>query len=135
MVPRGIAGSGPSSPRVCKGFLEATNSRVRVLFDTNVPAPLSAALSRHDVVRTGELGWQNLENGALLDAAETAGFEVLLTCEQNVPSQQNFAGRKFALVVLSTNHWPTIRDVASRIATRVDFAQRGQIIRIDVSSP
>ena len=73
------------------------------------------------MVRAGELGWQSLENGALLDAAEGAGFDVLITCDQNVLQQQNFTGRKLAVVVLSTNHWPTLRPVAAGIATKVDF--------------
>ena len=41
-------------------------------------------------MRADELGWQGLENGALLDAAEQAGFDLLLTCDQNVQYQQNF---------------------------------------------
>jgi hypothetical protein len=39
----------------------------------NTPAPLARFLRGHDVVRSDELGWQGLENGALLDAAENAG--------------------------------------------------------------
>ena len=107
---------------------------MKILFDTNVPALLIRFLRGHQVVRTGELGWQRLENGALLDAAEGAGFEVLVTCDQNVPHQQNLTERKIALVILSTNHWPTLRRVAPRIATKIDFAQRGQVVRIDVGA-
>jgi hypothetical protein len=84
------------------------------------------------VVRSDELGWQGLENGALLDVAENAGFDLLLTCDQNVRYQQNFTSRKLALVVLSSNHWPTLRPVAARIASAVDFVQTGQIVRVDV---
>jgi len=105
---------------------------VRVLFDTNTPAPLARFLRRHQIKRTGELNWQGLENGDLLDAAEEAGFEVLVTCDRNVQYQQNFADRKLAVVVLSTNHWPTIRPAAARIATVVDFIQMGQVVRVDV---
>jgi hypothetical protein len=86
------------------------------------------------VVRADELGWQGLENGALLDAAEQAGSDLLLTCDQNVRYQQNFAGRKLALVILSSNHWPTLRRIAARIATAVDFVQTGQIVRVDVAA-
>jgi hypothetical protein len=57
---------------------------------------------------------------------------VLLTCDQNIRHQQNFADRKIALIVLSSNHWPTLRPVAGRIATAVDFAQRGQVIFVDI---
>jgi len=106
---------------------------VKILFDANTPAPLARFLRGHEVVRADELGWQGLENGALLDAAEQAGFDLLLTCDQNVRYQQNFTGRKLALVVLSSNHWPTLRPIAARIATAVDFVQTGQIVRVDVA--
>ena len=84
-------------------------------------------------MRADELGWQGLENGELLEAAEQAGFDVLVTCDQNVPHQQNFTGRKLALVMLSSNHWPTLRRTAAQIATAVDFVRTGQIVRIDVA--
>ena len=78
--------------------------------------------------------WQGLENGALLDAAEQGGFDLLLTCDQNVRYQQNFTGRKLAMLVLSSNHWPTLRPVAAKIATAVDFVQTGQIVRVDIAT-
>ena len=84
-------------------------------------------------MRADELGWQGLENGALLDTAEQAGFDLLLTCDQNVRYQQNLTTRKVALVVLSSNHWPTLRRVAARIATVVDFVQTGQIVQVDIA--
>ena len=85
------------------------------------------------MVRADELGWQGLGNGALLDAAEQAGFDLLLTCDQNVRYQQNFSSRKLALLILSSNHWPTLRRIAARIATAVDFVQTGQIVRVDIA--
>ena len=106
---------------------------MKILFDADTPVPLARFLRGHEVVRADELGWQGLENGALLDAAEQAGFDLLLTCDQNVRYQQNFAGRKLALVILSSNHWPTLRRIAARIATAVDFMQTGQIVRVDVA--
>ncbi len=33
----------------------------------------------------------------------------MITCDQNIRYQQNLAGRRPALVVLTTNHWDTIR--------------------------
>ena len=80
---------------------------MKILFDTNAPATLARSLRGHQVTRTGELGWQSLANGALLDAAEKAGVDVLVTCDQNVRYQQNFTDRKLAVVSLSTNHWPS----------------------------
>jgi hypothetical protein len=106
---------------------------VKILFDANTPAPLAWFLRGHEVVRADELGWQGLENGALLAAAEQGGFDLLLPCDRNVRYRQNFTGRKLGLVVLSSNHWPTLRPIAARIATAVDFVQTGQIVRVDVA--
>jgi hypothetical protein len=107
---------------------------VKILFDTNTPAPLARYLRRHQVSRAGEMGWQNLENGALLNAAEQAGFDVLVTCDQSVRYQQNLVERKLAVVILSTNHWPSLRAVGARIATAVDFVQGGQIVSVDITT-
>jgi hypothetical protein len=106
---------------------------VKILFDTNTPVQLARFLRGHSVTRTGELNWQRLENGELLSAAEQAGFDVLVTCDQNLPYQQNFTDRKLAVVILSTNHWPSLRPTAIRIAAAVDFVQRGQVIRVDIT--
>ena len=106
---------------------------MKILFDANTPAPLARFLRGHHVLRSDELGWQGLENGALLNASEEAEFDLLITCDQNVPYQQNFTNRKLAVVILSSNHWPTLRRVAAQIATAVDFVQSGQIVRVDVT--
>src|SRR5271155_943911 len=130
-----VCQSGTGARRSClrQKFPGIAGVGLKILFDANTPAPLARFLRRHDVVRADELGWQGLENGALLDAAENAGFDLLLTCDQNVRYQQNFPSRKLALVVLSSNHWPTLRRVAARIASAVDFAQTGQIVKVDIT--
>ncbi len=107
---------------------------MKVLFDANTPAPLAQYLRKHQVTRADELGWQGLKNGGLLDAAEHEGFDALVTCDQNIPYQQNFTDRRLAIVIVSTNHWPSLRPVAARIAAAIDFVQRGQILRIDITT-
>ncbi|HQX50372.1 MAG TPA: hypothetical protein PLY87_15145 [Planctomycetaceae bacterium] len=47
-----------------------------------------------------EQGWGSLANGELLDAAERAGFELLVTTDQNLQYQQNLTARRIAIVVL-----------------------------------
>jgi len=100
---------------------------VKILFDANTPAPLARFLRGHEVVRADELGWQGLENGAMIDAAEQAGFDLLLTCDQNVRYQQNFASRKLALVILSSNHWPNHAEpVQQRVLEDSEAGGRGR---------
>jgi len=77
---------------------------LKVLFDHNVPKKLRRALAAHEVSTAAEIGWATIENGDLLKLAESGGFDLLLTCDQNISYQQNLKGRQLALVVLSTNY-------------------------------
>ena len=107
---------------------------MKILLDSSTPAPLAFSLRAHEVVRTGQLGWQSLEDGILLDIAEREGFQVLITCDQSIPHQQNMKDRKIAVLVLSSNRWPLVKRAAPQIAPLIGFLQRGQIRRIDVRS-
>jgi hypothetical protein len=72
-----------------------------ILFDHGTPKGLMAALVGHTIITAQAKGWDTLDNGALLDAAETAGVDLLLTTDRRIRYQQNLAGRKIALVVLT----------------------------------
>jgi hypothetical protein len=50
-----------------------------VLFDQGTPVPIRPFLKEHTVQATAERGWDTLENGELLKAAEAAGFDVLVS--------------------------------------------------------
>ena len=71
-----------------------------------------------------ELGWSELSNGALLDAAEQGGFDVLVTTDSNLAYQQNLALRRIAIVVLSTTNWPRIQRAVDRVIAVIDQAQK-----------
>jgi hypothetical protein len=66
-----------------------------------------------------------LENGELLKAAGAAGFDVLLTSDQNIRFQQNLVGQRLALITLGSNIWKIIADYRSEITAAVDKATPG----------
>ena len=72
-----------------------------ILFDHGTPKGLARALSEHTVHTAQSKGWDALTNGELLDAAESAGFELLLTTDRRIRYQQNLRVRRIALVVLT----------------------------------
>ena len=76
---------------------------MRILLDQNIPERIDLVLPGHDVTHAFRIGWHDLANGELLSAAENAKFEILLTADQSIRYQQNLAGRKIALIVLSSN--------------------------------
>ena len=95
---------------------------MRILFDQGTPAPLRHSLTGHTVETAFELGWAALQNGALIAAAEDAGFEVFVTTDKNLKYQQNHTARSISIVVLSTTSWPRIQLVLADIVTAVESA-------------
>jgi len=103
-----------------------------VLFDHSTPAPLSTCLTGHTVVEARDRGWDRLSNGDLLDEAERAGFEVLITADKNMRYQQNLSRRRIALLVLSTPRWPVIRLHVARIAEALNRIAPGGCIEVEL---
>ena len=108
---------------------------MKLLFDHNVPYGLRRLLLGHSVSLADEMGWAELSNGLLLSAAEIAGFEVLITCDQNLSYQQNLTGRKLALVVLSTNNWKSLRPGIGTIVAAIDSARPGSFNYVEIAQP
>jgi hypothetical protein len=67
--------------------------------------------------------------------AEEAGFDVMVTSDQNIRYQQKLSGRKLALVVLGSNIWPAVRQHSAEIMARVDGATPGRDDFIDSRGP
>src|SRR5450759_4013042 len=99
---------------------------MRVLFDQGTPVPLRNALTHHLVETAYERGWQALTNGELLQAAEAAGFELLVTTDQNLRYQQNLTNRSIRILVLMTTRWPKIQRHSDMVAAVVDGLAAGE---------
>ncbi len=109
---------------------------MRILFDRNVPVKVRDFLSRHEVWTIAEMKWSpRLKNGELLNAAEAAGFDILLTCDQNIRYQQNLVRRKLALVILTSNLWPSVRDCGPAFELAVENGLPGSLQNITVPLP
>ena len=108
---------------------------MRVLFDKNVPVPLRRYLTRHTVRTAAEEGWGTLGNGELIAQAEKTGFNLLLTCDQNLHYQQNLARRRLALVVLGSNIWPSVQVKLGEIVLAVGRAKAGSFEFIEIPPP
>ena len=96
---------------------------MKILLDESVPQKLRLLIEGgHTVMTTWFQGWSGLKNGALLDAAEEAGFDLFITADQELSYQQNLRGRRMALVVLSTNNWSSVKAHAGRIVAAINAA-------------
>jgi hypothetical protein len=106
---------------------------MRILFDHGTPRGIARALSEHTILTAYAQSWDRLNNGALLQAAEDAAVDVLLTTDQNMRYQQNLTGRKLALVVLTgTTKWTRVRLYLDRITVAVHVATPGSYTEVDI---
>src|SRR6202051_3872250 len=103
-----------------------------ILVDHSTPAPLSSYLTGHTVIEAKDRGWDRLSNGDLLAEAERAEFDVFLTADKNIRYQQNLAGRRIAVVVLSTPRWPVVRLHTAEIAAAVNAATPGSYAEVKI---
>jgi uncharacterized protein (DUF433 family) len=114
----------PSYRQIVAGML--------VLFDNCTPRGLARFLTDHSVEEARARGWEELANGELIDAAEQAGFQVMVTTDKNIRYQQNFKARTIALVVLEHSQWPMVKLVAEKIFAAVNAAEPGSYVEVEV---
>jgi hypothetical protein len=105
---------------------------MRILFDNGTPRGLTSFLAGHTVEEARAYGWEELTNGALIEAAEQAGFELMVTTDKNIRYQQNLEGRKLALIVLQHSQWPMVKLVTAKIVAAVNAATPGSYLEVDV---
>ena len=105
---------------------------MKVLLDENAPHDLRPFLRHHETFTAAYMGYAGLKNGKLLDTAEAAGFDVLVTGDKTLQYEQNMHGRKIALVSLSAVNWPVVERLVEAIVAAVDVAVPGSFTRVDV---
>jgi hypothetical protein len=105
---------------------------MRILFDQGTPAPLRHALADHSVSTAFEMGWTQLNNGALLRAAESQ-FDAFITTDRNLRYQQNIVGYRLSILILPTTNWPLIRAHQARVAATVNKLRPGDLLELSFS--
>jgi predicted nuclease of predicted toxin-antitoxin system len=104
------------------------------LFDHNLPHKLRTNLTasgQHEIVTTSWMGWAELKNGELLRRAEEHGLDVFVTGDKSLVDEQNLAGRRLAIVALSANNWPIIKNHVPRILAAIESAGPGSFLAVD----
>lgn len=105
---------------------------MRVLFDQGTPLPLRTHLTTHDVESAFDRGWSRLSNGELIREAENAGFDVMVTTDQNLKYQQDLETRKIGIVVLLSTSWPRIQRILPQINEALDKMGVGGYVEVEV---
>lgn len=107
---------------------------MKILIDECVDQRLRLLFHSHDCQTAAYAGLAGLKNGALLNAAERIGFQVLITTDQEMQFQQNLNARRIGIVVLcaTTNRLADLKLLVPDALRRIDDIQPGQVIQVRV---
>jgi predicted nuclease of predicted toxin-antitoxin system len=105
---------------------------VKLLLDECVTRHLKRDLAGHEVHTVEDAGLKGLENGDLLKAASGV-YEVLITVDRNIPSQQNIAGLNIAILILAAkkNSYVRLKPLIPRALNALESMKVGDVIRIE----
>ena len=99
---------------------------MKILLDHNAPQGLRNALAGHEVDTAGYRGWSRLENGDLLEAAASHGYDMLITCDQGMRYEQNLGRYDVTVLTIMSGDWNLIRQNIGLVHEGMRTAVRGE---------
>lgn len=105
---------------------------MRILIDECVDQRLRLEFDQHDCQTAAYAGLAGLNNGALLTAAEDAGFDVMITTDQEIQFQQNLLNRRIAVIVLRapTNRLADLKPLIPEALSALSAITPGMVLGI-----
>jgi hypothetical protein len=88
-------------------------------------------LTGHECRTAKQCGWSAIKNGDLLRLAE-GQFDLFITSDQNLRYQQNLAGRRIAILELSTNKLHRIQAAGPLIQSAIAVIRPGELSRLEI---
>src|SRR2546421_605744 len=104
---------------------------MKLLLDECTPRRLRRDLLGHEVQTIEQARLKGLKNGALLQAA-SGHFDVLVTVDQSIPTQQNLSVFRIAVLILraKTNKYADLKPLAPQALEALKTIQPGAVVRI-----
>ena len=105
---------------------------MQILIDECLPKKLKKELDRFSVFTVQERGWAGKKNGELLQLAER-DFDVFLTADQNIESQQNLKCFNITVVVLVApqNKLEILLPLMGKLSNELQNIQPYEIVYIE----
>jgi hypothetical protein len=107
---------------------------VRLLLDECIDEGLRHHFAGHECQTCRYAGLTGLANGALLAAADHAGFEVLITVDQNMQFQQSLRGRSISLLMIRarTTNLEDLLVLMPEVLEALESPRPGEVVRIGI---
>jgi len=109
---------------------------LRILIDESLPIALALEFVDHDVSTVRAQRWLGLRNGVLLRVAVDARFEVLITADNALRSQQNLPAIGIAVVLITgvRNRLRDLRPLMPRVLQALRTVRKGELAEVVGSS-
>jgi predicted nuclease of predicted toxin-antitoxin system len=106
---------------------------MRIFLDENVPVQIANALSGHEISSVWKEQLDGITNGKLLQFIEQK-FDLLITADANMLSQNTFLGRAFSVIVLPTNSLPRLLgNIPAILQTVMDIEPLDYRVAVSIS--
>ena len=105
---------------------------MKVLLDECLPRKFKNHLTEHECSTVPEAGWAGKKNGELLSLAEQSSFDVFLTLDRGVATEQNVKRREIAVILISasSSRLVDLLPVVPAVLTALRFARVGELTRV-----
>jgi hypothetical protein len=105
---------------------------MKVLLDENLNWRLERFLSGHACSSVPRIGWAGVKNGQLFQQAAAAGYEVLISIDGSLGTQQNLGNLGLAIVVLRapTNRLEDTSPLMPQVLALLPGLSPGQIVTV-----
>jgi hypothetical protein len=108
---------------------------MKVLLDECLPLDFRHHLPGHEVHTVEFAGLKGLSNGHLLDEAEDAGYDVLLTIDHGIQHQQSLSRRGISVLVIRsrTSQLHDLLPAVNSILQTIGTIRPGQVVVVPVA--
>jgi len=105
---------------------------MKILLDECLPLDFRHSFPNHEAHTAQWAGLKGRKNGELLQAAEAAGYDVLLTVDHGIPRQQRLTGRKLSIILIRsrTNQIEDLVPLVDAILRALETNQPGRTTAI-----
>ena len=104
---------------------------MKVLLDEMLPAAVADLPPDHAVTTVKAAGYAGLLNGELMRRAVADGYDVLVTADRNLPSQQNVPASGISVILVRGSRMADIEPQTARIRAAVAGVKPGTVTRVE----
>lgn len=105
---------------------------MKILLDECLPVAFRLSFPNHEAHTAEWAGLKGRSSGELIEAAELAGYEILLTVDQGLPHRRPSIPGKLSVIVIRsrTNQLEDLLPLAGAIELALENISPGQVVTI-----